>query len=121
MPGPRFTQPVWLVAAPWVIAVWCISHAHGLYAPSSAYPWPPVNAPRMEIRAAVATEFASSSPRKDSACTALPIAAASALARKVNPACTMAIASLALAGARAVAVLMPTLLPSWLAVLYRWS
>jgi hypothetical protein len=46
---------------------------------------------------------------------------ASALARKVSPACTMAIASLALAGARAVAVLMPGHLPSWLTEFYRQS
>ena len=42
----------------------------------------------------------------DAACTALPIDAASALARKASPACTIAIASLAEAGA-AVTVLMP--------------
>jgi hypothetical protein len=90
-----------------VIAVWYISHACGLNAPSSAYPCPAANAPRTEIRAAVATEFASSSPRRIAPCTALPIAAASAPARKSSPACTMAIASPALAGAGAVTVLMP--------------
>jgi hypothetical protein len=63
-----------------------------------------VNAPSTEVRAAVATEFARSSPRRISACSSELSSVASASATKASPARTMSSASLTLANTGAVPI-----------------
>jgi len=66
----------------------------------------------MKVRAAVATAWAASSPRRHQACSSAAIAVASAAARYPSPARTMAIASLVLAGAVTVLTGVTSLLGS---------
>ena len=67
--------------------------------PSSSYPACAWNAPSTRDRAAVAIDSARSRPRRLLACSAMGSAATSVVASQPSPACTIATASAAVAGA----------------------
>ena len=78
--------------------VWHFSHVRAEPCPSSSWPAWALNADSTRDRAAMCIDDARSSPRRQSACTAEGIDAASAAASQPSPACTIAIASVAVAG-----------------------